>query len=118
MTVRSKNVLKSLNLPFHNIMPSKGFKSEQKILKGSYDAFLKIIILCIWCNIICWHALMFKKHIIFQILYIIVCPLCTASLKCFVFYKAPSFRQAQSALIGQLAQCIVIGRTPQAVSEM
>ncbi len=26
----------------------------------------------------------------------------------------PSFKQAQSALIGQLAQCIVIGRTPQA----
>ncbi len=46
------------------------------ILKGSYDAFLKIIILCIWCNRICWHALMFKKHIIFQILYIIVGPLC------------------------------------------
>ncbi len=55
-------------------------------LKGSYDAFLKIIILCIWCNRICWHALMFKKHIIFQILYIIVGPLCPASL---VFYKAP-----------------------------
>ncbi len=46
---------------------------------------------------------MFKKHIIFQILYISVGPLC------------PSFRQAQSALIGQLAQCIVIGRTPQAL---
>ncbi len=67
--------------------------------KGSYDAFLKIIILCIWCNRICWHALMFKKHIIFQILYIIV---------------GPSFQQVQSALIGQLAQCIVIGRTLQA----
>ncbi len=50
-------------------------------LKGSYDAFLKIIILCIWCNKICWHALMFKKHIIFQILYIIVVPLCPASIK-------------------------------------
>ncbi len=60
------------------------------VLKGSYDAFLKIIILCIWCNRICWHALMFKKHIIFQILYIIVSPLCPASLKRFVFYKAPS----------------------------
>ncbi len=22
-------------------------------LKGSYDAFLKIVILCIWCNRIC-----------------------------------------------------------------
>ncbi len=41
-------------------------------LKGSYDAVLKIIILCIWYNRICWHALMLKKHIIFQILYIIV----------------------------------------------
>ncbi len=30
---------------------------------------------------------MFKKHIIFQILYIIVGPLCPASLKRFVFYK-------------------------------
>ncbi len=30
------------------------------------------------------------------------------------FLQSPSFRQAQSALIGQLTQCIVIGRTPQA----
>ncbi len=67
--------------------------------------FLKIII---WCIRICWHALMFKKHIIFQIMYIIVGPLCPASLKRFIFYKA------QSALIGQLTQDIVIGRTPQA----
>ncbi len=49
-------------------------------LKGSYDAFLKTIILCIWCNRICRHALMFKKHIIFQILYIIVCRLCAPPL--------------------------------------
>ncbi len=34
------------------------------------------------------------------------------------FLQSPSFRQAQSALIGQLAQSIVIGRTPQAASEM
>ncbi len=34
------------------------------------------------------------------------------------FLQSPSFRQAQSALIGQLAQCIVIGLTPQAASEM
>ncbi len=58
-------------------------------LKGSYDAILKIIILCIWCNRICWYALMFKKHIIFQMLYIIVGPICPTSLKRFVFYKAP-----------------------------
>ncbi len=32
---------------------------------------------------------MFKKHISFQILYIIVGSLCLASLKHFVFYKAP-----------------------------
>uniref|UniRef100_A0A672KNS2 Circadian locomoter output cycles protein kaput n=1 Tax=Sinocyclocheilus grahami TaxID=75366 RepID=A0A672KNS2_SINGR len=31
------------------------------------------------------------------------------------FLQSPSFRQAQSALIGQLTQCIVIGRTPQAL---
>ncbi len=32
---------------------------------------------------------MFKKHIISQTLYIIVFPLCPASLKHVVFYKAP-----------------------------
>ncbi len=32
---------------------------------------------------------MLKKHIIFQTLYIIVGPLCPASLKLIVFYKAP-----------------------------
>ncbi len=31
------------------------------------------------------------------------------------FLQSPSFWQAQSALIGQLEQCIVIGRTPQAL---
>ncbi len=55
---------------------------------------------------------MFIKHFIFQILYIIVGPLCPASLKHF-FYKVPP-SDKQSALIGQLTQCIVIGRTPQA----
>ncbi len=38
-----------------------------------------------------------------------------ASLKCVVFYTSPSFRQAQSALIGQLTEYIVIGRTLQAL---
>ncbi len=32
---------------------------------------------------------MFKKHIIFQILYIIVVPLCPVSLKHLVFYNVP-----------------------------
>uniref|UniRef100_A0A671NKH1 Uncharacterized protein n=1 Tax=Sinocyclocheilus anshuiensis TaxID=1608454 RepID=A0A671NKH1_9TELE len=31
------------------------------------------------------------------------------------FLQSPSFRQAQPALIGQLTQCIVIGRTQQAL---
>ncbi len=30
-----------------------------------------------------------QKHIIFQILYIIVGPLCPAALKRFIFYKVP-----------------------------
>ncbi len=34
------------------------------------------------------------------------------------FLQSPSFQQAQSALIGQLAQYIVIVRTPQAALEM
>ncbi len=62
---------------------------NEDCLKGVIWCFLKIIILCIWRNRICWHALMFKKHIIFQILYIIVGPMCPASLKRFVFYKVP-----------------------------
>ncbi len=33
------------------------------------------------------------------------------------FLQSPSFQQAQSALIGQLTQCIVIGRTAQAASD-
>ncbi len=57
---------------------------------------------------------MFKKQKKIQILYIIVGPLCPASLK----LQSPSFQQAQSALIGQLTQSIVIGRTPQAALEM
>ncbi len=32
---------------------------------------------------------MLKKHSIFRILYIIVGPLCPASLKCLVFYNVP-----------------------------
>ncbi len=34
------------------------------------------------------------------------------------YLQSTSIRQAQFALIGQLAQCIVISRTPQATSEM
>ncbi len=52
---------------------------------------------------------MFKKHIIFQILYIIVGPPMPRLSKMLHFLQSPSFRQAQSALIGQLTQWIVIG---------
>ncbi len=82
-------------------------------LKRSYDAILKIIILCIWCNRICWHASMFKKHIVFQILYIIVGPLCQASLKRIVFSKAPPSDKSSLLWLASWL-CIVIGRTPQA----
>ncbi len=34
-----------------------------------------------------------KKHIILKILYIIVGPLCPASLKSLVFYKVPCFHK-------------------------
>ncbi len=58
---------------------------------------------------------MFKKHIIFQILYIIVGPLCPASLKRFVFYKVPPSDKHSLLWLASLTQCIVIGRTPQAL---
>ncbi len=88
--------------------------SQRARLKGSYDAILKIIILCIWRNRICWHALMFKKHIIFSD----TVHYCSSSMprlsQTHRFLQSPTFRQAQSALIGQLTQCIVIGRTSSA----
>ncbi len=87
-------------------------------LKGSYDAFLKIIILCIWCNRICWHILLFKKTHYFSN----TVHYCRSSMprlsQTLRFLQSPSFWQVQSALIGQLAQCIVIGWTSQAASEM
>ncbi len=36
---------------------TKKKNTNKNILKGSYDAFLKIIILCIWCNIILFDML-------------------------------------------------------------
>ncbi len=43
---------------------------------------------------------------------------CSSSMPCLSqtrhFLQSPSFQQVQSALIGQLTQCIVIGRTLQA----
>ncbi len=56
-----------------------------------------------------------QKHIIFQLLTVHYCSSSMPRLSqtCH-FLQSPSFWQAQSALIGQLSQCIVIGRTPQA----
>ncbi len=75
-----------------------------------------IIIWYIWCNRICWHALMFKKHYISHTVHY-----CRSSLPGFsqklCFLQSPSFWQAQSAPIGQLTWCVVIGRTPQAALE-
>ncbi len=71
-----------------------------------------IIILCIWCNRICWHALMFKKHYISHTVHY-----CRSSMprlsQTLRFLQNPSFWQAQSAPIGQLTWCVVIGRTPK-----
>ncbi len=73
--------------------------------------FLKIII---GCNKICLHALMFKKRIIFLILYIILGPLCPASLS-LRFLQSPSFQQAQSALIGRTPQARVRNVMPLSI---
>ncbi len=63
-------------------------EEPSRTLKGSYDDFFLISLFCVF-GVIFWHALMFKKHIIFQILYIIVGPPCPASLKHLVLYKVP-----------------------------
>ncbi len=80
------------------------------ILKGVIWCFFKNVLLCIWCNRICWHALMLKKHNLYY---------CRSFMlrlsQTLRFLQSPSFRQAQSALIGQLPQCILIGRTLQAL---
>ncbi len=59
-------------------------------LKGSYDAIFKII------NVDYCSSSMPRL----------------SQTRCIL--QSPSFQQAQSALIGQLTQCIVIGWTPQA----
>ncbi len=49
-----------------------------------------------------------KNYIIFQILYIIVVPSMPRISQTHRFLQRPSFQQVQSALIGQLTQCIVL----------
>ncbi len=84
------------------------------MFKGSYNAILNIIILCIWCKRISWHDFMFKKHIIFQILYIIVGPLCPASNTSFSTKSLLQTSAVCSDWPTDPVQCVVIGRTPQA----
>ncbi len=62
--------------------------SPTRRLKGSYDVAKNNIILCIWCNAMCLRGSRFKKHIVFNILYITVALLCLAFLKRTDFYKA------------------------------
>ncbi len=73
--------------------------------------FFKIIILV---YLVYWNVLtvLMLKNTIFQILYIIVGPLCPSSFS--TKPRLPSTVCSDWPLI----QCIVIGRTPQAVSEM
>ncbi len=75
------HVYRKNEIPVTGVMYEKTANNKEVYLcslKGSYDAILKTIILC-----------MYKKHIIFQILCIIVVTLCPAPLKRVVFYKAP-----------------------------
>ncbi len=74
--------------------------------------------MCIWCNRICGHALMFKKHIIFQILYIFVVPLCPASFKCIVFYKVPPSNNHSLLWLANWHSALWLAEQHKHVSEM
>ncbi len=74
--------------------------AKQCFLKGSYDAFLKIINLCVWCNRICWHCFNVQKTQNFSN----TVHYCRSSMP-----RLSQTHPTQSALIGQLTQCIVFG---------
>ncbi len=61
---------------------------------------------------------MFKKHIIFQILYIIVSSLCPASLKRFVFYKAPPSDKHRLLWLASLHSAVWLNEHHKHSSEM
>ncbi len=81
-TTFTSTVQHSLDSVFTSRLVGNKFEIITDMVKNIYFFIFVLLFLC-------WHALMFKKHIIFQILYIIVGPLCPASLKCIVFYKVP-----------------------------
>ncbi len=57
--------------------------------------------------------LLFKKYNFSKTVHYCMSPMPRLS-QTLSFWPSPSFWRAQSALIGQLTQCFVIGRTPQA----
>ncbi len=61
---------------------------------------------------------MFKKHIIFQILYIIVGPLCPASLKRVVFNKAPPSNKCSLLWLAIWPSALWLAEHHKHVSEM
>ncbi len=120
-TMRVHQLSKGGDQPFYNVLVQDGtcrYAAQGEFLhliqdsKHSYDAILKIIILYIWCNRICWLGLIFKKYYFSNTVHY-----CRSSMprlsQTRSFLQSPSFQQVQFALIGQLTQCIVIGRTPQ-----
>ncbi len=61
---------------------------------------------------------MFKKHIIFQILYIIVVPLRPASLKRVVFYKAPPSNKCSLLWLASWRSALWLAEHHKCASEM
>ncbi len=84
-------------------------------IKGVIWCFCKDHYFCVFGVTVCCHVQ--KTHSFSNTVHY-----CRSSMtrlsQTHCFLQSPSFRQALSALIGQLAQCIVIGRTPQATLEM
>ncbi len=61
---------------------------------------------------------MFKKHITFQILYIIVFPLCPASLKRIIFYKAPPSDKRSLLWLANWPSALWLAENHKHMSEM
>jgi len=84
----------------------------RQTLKGSYDAFFKdhYLVYLVEQNMLTCFNVQKTHYFANTVDYFRSCmPRLSQTLR---FLQSPSFQQAQSALIGQLTQCI--GRTPQA----